>query len=493
MRNKVVGLSLALLWLVVPAVTVTTPASANSAAPYWEGVTPSGAIVMNEECPLQVKSENLTFDLQEFPSLYFDAEGVSAYTGKVTAEYNFYNPTEYAIRAKMLFPFGGVPSYYDEYGYDEDLGEYMKTPFADTQKYDITINGERIAKEIRYTWSTVDYELYPNQFEVETEMAKIQDEPIERSFYTPETPVYKYSYTVSATEKNYKKLYVPLTLDETQTCAQFNEDVALFYDRENTYVLYQDALETGNDTVVFYVIGTDFAALPPLYFKVDGVWQTETPENVTTTFEKTQTTFYELVTTNSGLADEYHGIDIYNAAMREFAKILGNSDRVPKIDHNALFDFKDHFVMRWCAYEMEVAPYATTTNAVTVPVYPTINNLDGYNRYNSYTYTYLLSPASTWSSFENLTIDIHTPYALTKSVLSGFEKMENGYTLRLASLPDGELSFTLRDPVNIQKEAAAERKALVKKIVGISVAVLVVGGVVALVVAKKIRKKKKKE
>ena len=68
-------------------------ASANSAQTHWTGTTATGAIITNDECPIVVENENLTFDINEFPKQYYnESEDYLSYNGKVTAEYTFYNP-----------------------------------------------------------------------------------------------------------------------------------------------------------------------------------------------------------------------------------------------------------------------------------------------------------------------------------------------------------------------------------------------------------------
>ena len=114
MKNKIL---IALTLFVVCFSTFIIPISgntayANSALKYWEGVTASGAIVINENVPIVVENENLTFDINEFPAKEDYYSGTSQnYTSKVTAEYSFYNPSEYEVTATLLFPYGNLPMY----------------------------------------------------------------------------------------------------------------------------------------------------------------------------------------------------------------------------------------------------------------------------------------------------------------------------------------------------------------------------------------------
>ena len=75
---------------------LAVPASANSAQTQWQGVDSVGTIVRDDDSPIIVEKELLTFDIQEFPDNYYsDLDSYLAYSGKVTAEYTFFNPADY--------------------------------------------------------------------------------------------------------------------------------------------------------------------------------------------------------------------------------------------------------------------------------------------------------------------------------------------------------------------------------------------------------------
>ena len=64
------------------------PSGANSAQTRWQGVTSTGTIVTEQDCPIVVEKEQLTFEINEFPQTYYsDTESFLSYSGKVTADY----------------------------------------------------------------------------------------------------------------------------------------------------------------------------------------------------------------------------------------------------------------------------------------------------------------------------------------------------------------------------------------------------------------------
>lgn len=124
----------------------------------------------------------------------------------------------------------------------------------------------------------------------------------------------------------------------------------------------------------------------------------------------------------------------------------------------------------------------------TAPIYPEING--SYNP-AIYTYTYLLSPASTWASFGELEIIINTPFYITENSLDGFTKTETGYTLKRNGLPEGELEFVLCSSENPIKPISPYFDT-VWIVWGVIVAVVIGGGITILVIVKKKKKTKNK-
>lgn len=62
-------LSLSIILLLMFSL-LATPASANSAQMHWRGTDATGAIIADENCPLIVEHELLTFDIGQFPESY---------------------------------------------------------------------------------------------------------------------------------------------------------------------------------------------------------------------------------------------------------------------------------------------------------------------------------------------------------------------------------------------------------------------------------------
>lgn len=114
----------------------TPTASAMTIVGSHEGVRQAGVVPADPECPIEVEHMLLTFDLQSFANPYTSSEEeLAAYTGKVTTEYVFYNPTDTVITTQLML-YLGYHSMPDSL-YDMDI-----------DKYEILVDGEAVEKAL---------------------------------------------------------------------------------------------------------------------------------------------------------------------------------------------------------------------------------------------------------------------------------------------------------------------------------------------------------
>lgn len=427
-RKSLLKQSFLLIGLIFLAMNVfPLSASANSAQSHWTGTTATGTIITDDACPIIVENETLTFDIQEFPNLYYrEIEDYLSYGSKVTAEYTFYNPADYTVNATLVFPFGTVP----DYGIlrDPETDERMVT--ADTEKYEITVNGIGVEKTLRHTWSA-----WGSQFKLENDMALLQDTYLVDDFYVPDMPVTRYTY-------------VSRNVD-TEGYNAANAAFVLSADPSKTKVLMENQnggaeLDHGvrleswvqEEPFTVNVIGEPLPQMPEWKFYENGACEQE----IDGTMELIHT---EVITLKEFVLSEYDkdsGIldyDWYNAVLESMKQLEWSQGVIAGTEFQ--FDVSDR-LMRWYEYEITLEPGERLVNTVTAPMYPSFK-LD----YEPpiYEYTYLLSPARSWKSFGTLDIVVHTPYHLIESGLEGFEPGGQGYICHLNGLPDGELTFTL--------------------------------------------------
>ena len=478
-----------ILVVLLLASTFVVPAYANSAQTHWRGVDSTGAVIMGENCPIEVTKEVLTFDIAEFPDNYYrEMEEYLAYTGKVTAEYTFYNPTDLTVTVTLAFPFGTQPDYASLF--DDETQAYL--PFADTEKYDITINGEAIDKEIRYT-------LKPHgaQFKLSEDLPRLSDTYIADAFYSPTMTVTKYTYIVGGENKEglidketYNAANVAFDWDggDGKSKIYFPEQSGFHTqkDGDGRFGMWAD----NGDVFSVYVIGQPLST--PLEMKCyqdGGVEDKEEIDGIVSLTNTETMTLEDLALENWNEETGVSKVDWYNAVVAAFNEGGKGNPQYNYIypDSNGLNMSAERFVrslMRWYQYEITIEPKSSITNTVTAPIYPEING--SYNP-AIYTYTYLLSPASTWASFGELEIIINTPFYITENSLDGFTKTEMGYTLKRNGLPEGELEFVLCSSENPIRPISPYFDT-VWIVWGVIVAVVIGGGIIAFVV---VRKKKK--
>jgi len=461
-------------------------ASANSAQTHWRGVDSTGAMVVGGSCPIQVTKEVLTFDIAEFPCNYYrDSEEFLAYTGKVTAEYTFYNPTDLAVTATLAFPFGKQPDYANTY--DEETQSYVTN--IDTEKYDITINGEAIEKTIRYTLKS------DLQFDLEKDLTKLHDNYVSDWFYSPDMTVTKYTYIVGGANKEGQ-------IDEEKyraANAAFDWNggdgkTRIYFPDQSGFHLQKDGdarfsrWADNGDVFVIYAIGQPFSS--PLVWKCyedGGVKDKEEIDGIVSLTNTETMTLEDLALENWSEDSGVSKVDWYNAVIDSFDEGLGENAKYNYVNTEYRYNFMRN-LMRWYEYEITIVPKESIVNTVTAPIYPEI---DLNYEPDIYSYTYLLSPASTWASFGEIEIVINTPFYITDNTINGFEKTANGYTYKQNGLPSSELEFTLCTAENPTPPQRGYRGMQIETIIFIAVAAVIVvgGGIVIFVV---VRKKKQR-
>lgn len=431
------------LWMI-------SPVFANSAQTQWTGTDSTGAIILEEDCPLWVEKEDLTFDIHEFPKAYYqEPDDFNAYSSKVSAEYTFYNPTDYTVSATLVFPFGTIA----DYGICPELMN------EDIEKYDITVDNQIVDKKIRHTLTS-----YGQQFELERDLAKLQEGFGNDEFYYPEQSVICYTFQAknvdikthpAATaafflkENDETKIYM-----ENQSGGSVNEEGILL----TTWVDLKQAFSV-------YVIGAPLNENIDWKFYHNGACD----EEIEGTMELIATENYTLkdfallkYQEDSGVLD----YDWYNAVVTSL-KI--NEWTASAFDCSNIYLDVSNQLMRWYQYEITLEPKQRIVNIVTAPIYPAINKND---KPATYQYTYLLSPAKTWQSFKNLDIVINTPYFMIENSLEDFKKVDTSYQFYSVDLPNGELIFTLCEVENPQISSSHTNNWIG---IGVGVAVILIG------------------
>ncbi|MCR4950639.1 MAG: hypothetical protein K6A40_04890 [Solobacterium sp.] len=415
---------LACFWTLLLAFVMCIPVHANSAKYWWYGSDGRGTETLDEDCPLVVDHEDLTFHIASFPKdHYVSREEVRSYDASVTASYTFRNPESFAVDARLVFPFGTPPEYIYEGG-----------SLIPEEKYRITADGKEIPCITRYTYT-------PDEFSVGTDLARLSDTFISDPFYRPDLPVHILRWRVEELEdKGGLVLYAGMTFkpDRDHTRYLFPEECGIRQDQTETRV---DLFAKKGGILEAVVFGTVPSDLPEWGFYD---YDNHPVEGKAVRLEDETTdlgTYAKRLVSPDSFAAVMPETEWYNCVIA----FLNRWD-----NHGFIFKDKgdiDSSLMRWYEYSLHLDPGQTVVNSVTAPIYP-----DQDHSWSSpvYTYTYLLSPASTWKSFGSLDITVETDFEMI-SKKPAFEKADSVYKLHYDSLPKGELEFKLcaeADPKN---------------------------------------------
>ena len=448
------------------------PASANSAPSYWQGVSASGVLTTEGECPLVVEHETLIFDIEEFPSNHYgSAEDYLAYDASVTAEYTFYNPSDMTVTAKLLFPFGINPQYGEIY--DSDKRDYF-TP-DNASEYGAQINGAAVQTTVRHSyWNGVIYKFDPAE-----EMAKLQDDYRTDSFLSYDLPVHVYTYRISVDKQTYRSARAATYFDGAFEHTRFMlENLGGYHSDENGNAGWA-SVHTSDAEITVYVFGEDVGELEWKFFE-NGYLETEI-EGSMSVVDKTSTTFGALAMQYYDPASGVAAHDWFNAAVAQ----LEGSDKALGLYGGVVndWDFSQH-LLQWYEYEITLAPGERLTNTVTAPLYPHIN---GRYEQPTYAYEYFLTPASTWTEFGTLDIYINTPYVMVKERKGEYSiapmewtKTDAGYEIHLDGLPDEDLIFTLSTAENPKMVMTAWTWLVI--VVILIVAIMGLAGVIVVII-----------
>lgn len=438
MKRKTKRLCFAIFLLcLLTVVALLLPASANSAQTWFQGQDSTGAFMPEgSESPIVVEGERLIFDLPHFPVLYGNVQENAEYAARVTAEYTFYNPSEYTVTSRLLFPFGQKPYYMDD-AFDPETGEHV--PFDDTAAYAITLDGETVERRVRHTlgdgWS----------FDLATAMTYFSDHFYTDGFFSPDLTVTKYVYRTSGVEK--KENPSATVAFEIPPRGGFGEERRVWFPQMHIYQTHFRKAYAGTwvdfspeNEITLYVLGAPLAEPIEWTFYEDGGLDPFEKIDGTVTLLRTETMrFFELALADWYAESGVSEVDWYNAvvaALLEGEEVGG----VIRADRYAPGNDLTSRLMRWYEYEITFAPGERRINTVTAPIYPAVD-MDWEP--DVYEYTYLLSPAATWVDFGRIEILINTPYYIVNDKHNAFEPTEQGYQRMLPGLPEGELTFSL--------------------------------------------------
>lgn len=432
--------------------SATMPAKANSAQTRWEGTTSTGITISgNGDSPIVVDSELLTFDITNEVGPYSSEDRP---LNTVTARYTFRNPTDSEITVFAVFPFMDGRNGYD-YG-----------SISDGKFYDITVDGVSANSTVRATYYNRD-----DEFDLEKEISNVTDEYKTADDWNLSEKVYRYKLQIdndfSGKMPDYSSAYVTFSLPNVKMfCSENVSARNEYYLGNNSYISisYNEATQF----IEFYTVGEPMdieqiagGAKFASYNYSDRVFKPLGGYSVKVA-EQNELTFEDLVYLYHTEDSKISRLDWHNIVFEKY-----NSQSSHYGNSLSVFNVSSYEIRRWYGYEMKFAPHQTLVNEVKSPLFPGIDK--GYEP-TVYTYNYLLSPASTWASFKDLTIVVNTPFHIL-DLKDGWQKTETGYTAHYDTLPEyGELKLQI---------CSSDSPKRVKNIYYAIFMVFIIGGIIA--------------
>ncbi len=400
-------------------------AFANSAPSHWVGSDITGVVAFEKDCPVVVEKELLTFNIPAIPTQYMS--DISKYQGNnFVAKYTLHNPTDMDITARVVFPFGKMGDYYGD-------GFITDSNFV-SENYKVTVDGREIEKEIRYV-------LCPGEFDTDTMLDKVSDEFTGDKFFSPIQKVTKYVVSCGESNEN-KEVNIKWTAK--------NDGTFLYTADFNSGKFDDGAVDISADfykDVVYYIIGEGENRPEVKIINKDSAGS-ESAEDITTSSRMTLEQF---------IAEYFGEFEKFEISRTDRANIAADMFRHISKEHRSR-NFREGLsrfnipadLMAMYSYEITIPAGGTVINTVTAPIFMDVNTT---YRPDLCICNYLLSPAARWADFGSLEIVVYTPFYITESSVDNFEKTDTGYKSTLSKLPDGELSFTICESRQPEKES----------------------------------------
>lgn len=407
----------------------------------WAGSVSGGVFVADGQSELAIEQAELTFDIADLlQESYTDAQALLAYGAQVSATYTIYNPTDHAVTEQLATPMGTYPNP------SESIPEG-----TDAKKFTVAVNGTQITPQLRHTFThgTGYYESAPNMQNPDVHLpdfglAYLSDTLLSHPIFTPDAPVYVYTYRVEMDESEKEKNFViraEIPAD-AQSCALLIPWYA--YDSASTpdkVSIFQTAYISEDITICS--VGKPMDAIE---------WKTETYKNkefkasVKQT-SLTQMTLYEYVMQGYDAQSGVSLQDYFNAFLAYTDKYKREDSAAYNVGDQS--PLPDYYLQPWQLFSVELAPGERASVTLTAPLYPSL-----YDRYDPpiYIYAYAMAHKEEWSAYGQTSVQVITQHHLLDREQpmpndSEYTKTEQGYHWQ----GDAEFPYLVFSTCEVQK------------------------------------------
>jgi len=383
--------------------------SANSTPTFWHAEPLAEVLIVDDNTPIEVKSEHLIFDLNN-PSVPDNSFWLS---GLVSASYEMSNPTDQELVVRMLFPF-------------KDRLDQIRFDLLS-----VVDNDEMIDYQL-----LMDYHDYQSDKSI-LELSGFVRDSLEHDIKLNEQ-VTLYQLDLSAAERIFFEIDIDYDSAEVMVIG-FGNLSGHSYDAKLNHKL-SSWLEK-DETIYLLVLGGD------IQFTVEGYDD----------YQKKSIKELDYQLQESTVNGEAYLLDFIAKSMHDNLNAKISDQQLLNCLGYYLSNHSNRYIQDWdiiasinqdrlfgMDYQITFEPYQTKQITVSYLINGSMDKTE--TKTPRYHFEYLLSPAKNWAAFSDLTIDLFTSpdalYVLESSV--DFVMIDEGhYQYQTSNLPDSELTFTL--------------------------------------------------
>ncbi len=393
-----------------------------------------GAICVKGKGALSVKSGDISFSIPSFPGeLKSGKTSLTDYAATVTTRYELFNEYSTPSTATLIYPLGIYPEYAITDTWIPDYGSDSFSVGYDEESAELTL---------RHTFVKID-EYGPKYAE---DLYALPDEAIsEDLLFSLDDKATLYTYTVTGTEE---KCSIRANIkDKSWKSVAIVDHYSSYYDSRDNMITVDIPLDipAEGNTFNMWVIG-DKLPEEDVWFTVFGLDEedgklsngeyisgcTLQREEIKTVTLREMVLSYRTEDSEATEADHLKAVALAIDYKWRYCKDL--------IDEEMLRN-PQKYCMRWYQLKVTVPAGESAFCQFTAPIYPTIE--DDYTS-DVYTYNYTLNRERKLNFFGGLTVSVTTPYEILEdNSFPKLTKTENGYSIALEKLPNGDISFSL--------------------------------------------------
>jgi hypothetical protein len=409
--------------LAVVMFSFSTVAFSNSGPVFWQGYPSSDIISIKDNSPIMVNREDLVFDFSDY-----DGSGY-AISGRVTATYEMFNPTDRPQSVQMAFPFVG------------------RLNSLSPDDIHITADGNMLP-----------YDLYIGDVVSSRRNSMQEDKGLSFDFVGIIGAINDNIYKAKNFEENEKgKLYTIYVKPATHQRINFAVDFNFDYERTKVLTNGFNRYERNDkktkiaawcyepEILEVFVLGEDIDFNINAY--TDGELREKTDlftYQISVQEMELRSYLMEYIKSdsnmrNSGMISDIQLYNLYAKSLDKcFSQAMGYSSRYD------LADQENYERLLTLMYNVEFPQDSKKEVSVSYRASGTMDRTKTIKPI--YSFDYIFNPAKNWADFKNLNIKIITPREapyIVKSSIEFTNAESNVYTAALEDLPEDDLSFSL--------------------------------------------------